>query len=58
MKEEAIERKERHDRLLQAIREKHQVVLDSRNDEITELKMRLADSQDSQDKLKIECDSL
>ena len=34
---EAKERKERHDRLLEAIREKHRAVVESRDDEITEL---------------------
>lgn len=47
IKTEASERKERHDRLIEALREKHRVVLDSRNDEITELKIKLSDSLDT-----------
>jgi hypothetical protein len=44
---EAKERKERHDRLLEAIREKHKAVVESRDDEITELKLKLGDALDS-----------
>lgn len=47
IKEEATERKERHDRLIEALREKQQAILDSRNDEITEYKLKYADSLDT-----------
>ena len=43
LKSEASERKERHERLIEALREKHRAVLDSRDDEITELKIKLSD---------------
>ena len=58
MKEEADERSERHTRLVEALREKHKAVIDSRDDEITELKIKLSDAIDTQDKQKVECDSL
>jgi len=58
IKQEAIDRKERHDRLIEALREKQRTVLDSRNDEITELKIKLSDALDSMEKQKVERDSL
>jgi len=46
IKTESAERKERHDRLIEALREKQRAVLDSRDDEITELKIKLSDALD------------
>ena len=50
MKQEGAERKERHDRLIDALREKQRAMLDSKNDEITELKIKLSDALDLQEK--------
>ena len=50
MNEEATERKNRHEKLIEALREKHRAVLDSRDDEITELKIRLADADESRER--------
>jgi len=58
LKSESQERNERHQRLIEALREKHKAVLDSRDDEITELKIKLSDALDHQEKQKVECDSL
>ena len=58
LKTEASERKERYDRLIEALREKQRAILDSRNDEITELKIKLSDALDLQEKQKVERDSL
>ena len=58
LKVEAAERKERHDRLLEAIREKQKTILDSRDDEISELKIKLSEALDKYDKQKVEKDSL
>lgn len=58
IKQEASERKERHDRLIEALREKQRAMLDSKNDEITELKIKLSDALDFQEKQKVECSSL
>lgn len=58
IKTEASERKERHERLIEALREKQRAILDSRNDEITELKIKLSDALDLQEKQKVERDSL
>jgi hypothetical protein len=56
--QESKDRKERHDRLIEALREKQRVILDSRDDEITELKIKLSDALDQLDKQKVERDSL
>ena len=58
MNEEANERKNRHEKLIEALREKHRAVLDSRDDEITELKIRLADADESRERIRIDCESL
>ena len=46
MAQEGKDRKERHDRLIEALREKQRAILDSRDDEITELKIKLSDALD------------
>lgn len=43
---EAKERKERHDKLIEALRDKHKNLIESREDEITELKLKLSDALD------------
>jgi hypothetical protein len=48
--QEGKDRKERHDRLIEALREKQRTILDSRDDEITELKIKLSDALDQQEK--------
>lgn len=58
LKQEASERKDRHDRLIETLREKQRAMLDSKNDEITELKIKLSDALDFQEKQKVECSSL
>lgn len=58
IKEVSVEKKQRYDSLIEALREKHRAVLDSRNDEITELKIKLSDALDLQEKQKVERDSL
>ena len=46
MKSENQERRERHDRLIEALRQKHKSILDSKDDEITDLKIKLSDALD------------
>lgn len=58
IKTESAERKERHDRLIEALREKQRAVLDSRDDEITELKIKLSDAVEQQERHTVERDSL
>lgn len=58
IRSEAQDRKTRHDRLIDALREKQRAVLDSKNDEVTELKIKLSDALDLQEKQKVERDSL
>ena len=58
LEQEAKDRKERHDRLIESLREKNRAIIDGKDDEITELKIRLADSEEQEDKLRAERDSL
>lgn len=58
LQSEAKERKERHEKLIEALRDKHKNVLESRDDEITELKIKLSDSLDSKELLRVENESL
>jgi hypothetical protein len=44
--------------LIEALREKQRAILDSRDDEITELRIKLGDALDQQEKQKVERDSL
>ena len=44
--------------MIEALREKQRAILDSRDDEITELKIKLSDALDTQEKQKVERDSL
>ena len=55
---ESKERKERHDRLIEALREKQKAVVDSRDDEINELKMKLGETLDQHERLRVENESL
>ena len=56
--EEAKRRQERHERVLEAVRESHRATVESRDDEITELKLKLGDALDGQERLKVESESL
>ena len=47
-----------HEKLVEALRDKHKNILDSRDDEITELKIKLSDSLDSKESLRVENESL
>lgn len=53
IKDEAKERKERHDRLIEALREKQKALLDSRNDEISDLKSKVSDLTDAKDRKSV-----
>lgn len=44
--------------MIEALREKQKALLDSRNDEISELKSKLSDLTDANEKLKIDRESL
>ena len=44
--------------MIEALREKQRAILDSRDDEITELRIKLGDALDQQEKQKVERDSL
>jgi len=54
---EAKERKDRNDKLIEALRDKHKNLIESREDEITELKLKLSDALDQQERLRVENES-
>lgn len=58
LQSEAKERKDRHEKLIEALRDKHKTIVESRDDEITELKIKLSDSLDLKESLRVENESL
>ena len=58
MKTEAQERQERHDKIMDSIRLKHKSTLDQRDDEISDLRLKLSDAKEACDRFRVERDSL
>lgn len=58
MKEDGHLRQERYDKTLEAIRGKHKVICDSKEDEIGDLHAKASDFSDKYEKTKVEKDSL
>jgi hypothetical protein len=58
LKEEAAERQERHEKLVESLRLKHKSSLDQRDDEISDLRLKLSDAKDSGERHRVERDSL
>ncbi len=58
LKEEAAERQERHEKLVESLRLKHKSSLDQRDDEISDLRLKLSDTKDSGERHRVERDSL
>jgi hypothetical protein len=58
IKEEGSERQERHEKIVESLRLKHKSSLDQRDDEISDLRLKLSDSKESSDKYRVERDSL
>lgn len=58
LKTEDQERKDRSDRLIESLRQKHKSILDQKDDDLTDLKLKLSDAHDSSEKLRLDRDSL
>ena len=58
VKTEAQERQERHDKIMDSIRLKHKSTLDQRDDEISDLRLKLSDAKEACDRFRVERDSL
>lgn len=58
LKEEGSERQERHDKLIESLRLKQKSALDQRDDEISDLRLKLSDAKEASDKHRVERDSL
>jgi hypothetical protein len=48
MEIEAKERKQRYEKLLEALKENHKATVESRDDENSELKIRMADAEEAE----------
>ena len=58
VKSEGAERQERHDKIMDSIRSKHKSSLDQRDDEISDLRLKLSDAKEASDRFRVERDSL
>ena len=58
VKTEAQERQERHDKIMDSIRLKHKSTLDQRDNEISDLRLKLSDAKEACDRFRVERDSL
>ena len=58
VKTEGQERQERHDKIMDSIRLKHKSTLDQRDDEISDLRLKLSDAKEACDRFRVERDSL
>lgn len=57
LKEEGQTRQDRHEKLLESIRLKHKSTLETLNDEISDLRLKLSDAKEAADKHRVERDS-
>ena len=58
LKTEGQERQERHDKIMESIRLKQKSALDQRDDEISDLRLKLSDAKEASDRYRVERDSL
>ena len=57
LKEESTSRQDRHEKLLESLRLKHKSTVDTLNDEISDLRLKLSDAKEAADKHRVERDS-
>ena len=57
LKEEGQTRQDRHEKLLESLRLKHKATLETLNDEISDLRLKLSDAKEEADKHRVERDS-
>ncbi len=58
VKSEGTERQERHEKIMESVRLKQKSALDQRDDEISELRLRVSDAREASDRFRVERDSL
>ena len=58
LKKEAAERQERHERVTEALRQKHQTLIEQKNDEIADLSRKLSDAEEQGERNRMDRDSL
>jgi len=58
LKTEGQERQERNDKIMESIRLKQKSALDQRDDEISDLRLKLSDAKEASDRYRVERDSL
>ena len=58
LKKEASERQERHERVTEALRQKHQTLIEQKNDEIADLSRKLSDAEEQGERNRMDRDSL
>ena len=58
IKEEGTERQERHEKIVESLRLKHKSSVDQRDDEISDIRLKLSDAKEASDKYLVERDSL
>lgn len=58
IKEDASLRQERYEVTLQSLRAKHKLVLDQKEDDFSEVQIKLSEATEKKEKLQIERDSL
>jgi hypothetical protein len=52
LKSELEERVDRHDKLLESLRQKHKMMLEQKEDEISELTLKLAEEREKKERLE------
>lgn len=58
IKDEGTERQERHEKIVESLRLKHKSSVDQRDDEISDIRLKLSDAKEASDKYRVERDSL
>lgn len=58
LKEDGQERQERHEKVVESLRMKHKSSIDQRDDEISDLRLKLSDVKELCDKHRVERDGL
>ncbi len=57
IKEEGQERQERHEKIVESLRLKHKSITEQKEDEISDLRIKLSDAKELSDKYRVERDS-
>ena len=58
LKSEDLERRERNERIVESLRQKHKSIVEQKEDELSDLKIKMSDIKDLSEKTRMERDSL